>query len=64
MSKAKVIAVHKLVGAIEKKVMNRRLDFWLPFRFQTAKKSVARYEEVKTVDETPFKDSIKEFNRE
>lgn len=50
MTKIKVIAMHKMVASIEKKIMHRRMDFWLPFRVQMAKKSISRYEEVKTTE--------------
>ena len=39
MSKIKEIAILKMVASVEKKIMHRRMDFWLPFRVQTARKS-------------------------
>jgi len=34
-----LLAFSKLVGAIEKKIMLRKMDFWLPLRVHCAGKS-------------------------
>jgi hypothetical protein len=39
ISKTKLLAFSKLVGAIEKKIMLRKMDFWLPLRVHCAGKS-------------------------
>ena len=47
LSKTKILALSKLAGIVEKKIMLRKMDFWLPLRVHTAnRKSTTKYEDV------------------
>ena len=54
VSKIKSLALHKMVSSIEKKIMHRRMDFWLPFRVHSSVRKPLLQIETKADCNAPY----------